>query len=84
MLPDAPFKDTWYQLAMKRAIAITAREGYDRVTWNTGKQIQSLVGGELSGQQEFYDTKLVNWANKFGKQFGASVEMQSDFRSAGG
>jgi hypothetical protein len=37
-IPDAPFKDTWYQLALKRALRYAADNGYDRVGLTTGKQ----------------------------------------------
>lgn len=36
--PDAPFKDTWYQLALKRALKYAADNGYERVGLTTGKQ----------------------------------------------
>jgi hypothetical protein len=35
-IPDAPFKDTWYQLALKRAIQHAAENGYDRIGLTTG------------------------------------------------
>jgi hypothetical protein len=37
-VPDAPFKDTWYQLALKRALQHAAENGYERVGLTTGKQ----------------------------------------------
>jgi hypothetical protein len=37
-VPDAPFKDTWYQLALKRAIQFAAENGYERIGITTGKQ----------------------------------------------
>ena len=36
--PDAPFKDTWYQLALKRILKHAADNGYERVGLTTGKQ----------------------------------------------
>jgi hypothetical protein len=36
-VPQGPFAKNWHELAMKHALDIAAREGYDRVTWNTGK-----------------------------------------------
>jgi len=35
--PDAPFKTTWHELALKRAIQIAAEGGYDRIAFTTGK-----------------------------------------------
>jgi hypothetical protein len=37
-VPDAPFKDTWHQLALKRALKYAADNGYERVGLTTGKQ----------------------------------------------
>jgi hypothetical protein len=37
-IPDAPFKDTWHQLALKRALKYAADNGYERVGLTTGKQ----------------------------------------------
>ena len=37
-VPDAPFKTTWADLALKRAIAKAAREGYDAISWTPGEQ----------------------------------------------
>lgn len=37
-VPDAPFKDTWYQLAFKRAIKEAVDKGYDRIGLTTGAQ----------------------------------------------
>lgn len=35
-VPDAPFKKSWPELAMKRMIRRAAEEGYDRVSWTPG------------------------------------------------
>jgi hypothetical protein len=37
-IPDAPFKDTWYQLALKRLTKYAADNGYERIGLTTGKQ----------------------------------------------
>jgi hypothetical protein len=37
-VPDAPFKDTWYQLSLKRILKYAADNGYERVGLTTGKQ----------------------------------------------
>jgi hypothetical protein len=43
-VPDAPFKDTWYQLALKRAIKEAVDKGYDRIGLTTGKQQADRFG----------------------------------------
>lgn len=35
-VPDAPFKTTWPELAMKRMIRYAAENGYDKISWDTG------------------------------------------------
>lgn len=52
-VPDAPMKDTWYQLALKRVLKYAADNGYERVGLTTGsrqaerydlsKQISSIM-----------------------------------------
>lgn len=36
-VPDAPFKTTWPELALKRMIRQAAEEGFDRVSWTPGE-----------------------------------------------
>lgn len=45
-LPDAPYRKTWHEYVMKRAIRIAAEEGYDRIAWTTGKQQSDFYGLE--------------------------------------
>lgn len=37
-VPDAPFKSTWHELALKRMLRYAAENGYDKVAWTTGEQ----------------------------------------------
>jgi len=37
-VPDAPFKKTWPDLALKRMIHYAAENGFDRIAWTTGAQ----------------------------------------------
>lgn len=37
-VPDAPFKKTWHELALKRMLRYAAENGYDKVAWTTGEQ----------------------------------------------
>lgn len=36
-VPDAPFKTTWPELALKRMIRHAAENGYDRISWTPGE-----------------------------------------------
>ena len=35
-VPDAPFRDSWDALAMKRMLRLAAEEGYDKIAWTNG------------------------------------------------
>lgn len=64
-VPDAPMKDTWYQLALKRVLKYAADNGYERVGLTTG-----------SRQAERYDLskhigELYYW--KDGEKYGISA-----------
>lgn len=37
-VPDAPFKKTWHELALKRMLHYAAEKGYDKVAWTKGGQ----------------------------------------------
>jgi hypothetical protein len=54
-VPDAPFKDTWYQLALKRAIKEAVDKGYDRIGLTTG--VQQAERFDLSKQIDKIDYK---------------------------
>jgi hypothetical protein len=56
-VPDAPFKDTWYQLALKRAIQHAAENGYDRIGLTTGSQQAARF--DLSKQVDRIDVESV-------------------------
>jgi hypothetical protein len=36
-VPDAPFKKTWHELALRKMIDHAARNGYDGITWTPGE-----------------------------------------------
>lgn len=56
-VPDAPFKDSWYQLALKRAIQYAAENGYDRIGLTTGSQQAARF--DLSKQVDRIDVESV-------------------------
>ena len=76
-VPDAPFKDNWYQLALKRAIQHAAENGYDRIGLTTGsrqaerfdlsKQVDKVVwnkeNGTLAAQRGGGDTGTIKYDN---------------------
>jgi hypothetical protein len=52
-VPDAPMKDTWYQLALKRALKYAADNGYERVGITTGARQAERY--DLSKQVDYID-----------------------------
>lgn len=57
-VPDAPMKDTWYQLALKRVLKYAADNGYERVGLTTGKQQAERF--DLSKQVDEIAVPMVN------------------------
>ena len=37
LVPNAPFKKTWHELALKRMLRYAAENGYDGISWTTGE-----------------------------------------------
>lgn len=83
-VPDAPFKTTWPELALKRMIRYAAENGYDQVAWTPGdiqndrydlsKQIDALDWRWHRGEQPTDDTVTLNlW--KDSKRFEQAVKM---------
>lgn len=52
-VPDAPFRDSWDALAMKRMLRLAAEEGYDKIAWTSG-QMQSDRYGLTKSLGDFY------------------------------
>lgn len=52
-VPDAPFRDSWDALAMKRMLRLAAEEGYDKIAWTSG-QMQSDRYGLTKNLSDFY------------------------------
>ena len=76
-VPNAPFKKSWPELALKRMIRYAAENGFDRITWTTGRQ-----------QAERYNLakfikgiQTVKNANPFRGAAGEAVEPQYHLRA---
>lgn len=68
---DAPMKDTWYQMALKRALKLAADEGYDRLALTTGARQADRY--DLSKEVE--SIKI----NNFNKESGMkTIEIQGE------
>ena len=68
-VPNAPLKDTkeWTALAIRRIFREAADGGYDGVAFTRGKDIQRVSGGEIEGQEYFYDKLVPSIAKKESK-----------------
>jgi hypothetical protein len=54
-VPDAPFKTTWHELTLKRAIQEASEKGYDQIAFTTGKTQAERY--DLSKQVDYIDYK---------------------------
>src|SRR4030095_12734984 len=74
-VPDAPFRSTWPELTLKRAVRDAAEGGYDQIAWTPGKvqaeRYPAAEGDITHGMESFYDKMLPTAANKIGKKYGA-------------
>jgi hypothetical protein len=75
--PDAPFKQSWDELALKRAIRYAVDKGYRRLAFTTGQQqierYPGLDAEQQHGMREFYDKKLPSIVRKWAKRLGGTV-----------
>lgn len=54
-IPDAPFKNTWHELTLKRMLRYAAENGFDKLVWTTGKSQIDLYEHELRQNVESID-----------------------------
>jgi len=57
-VPDAPFKKSWHELALKRAIQEAVDKGYDKLAFTTGKTQAERY--DLSKQVDSINVPMVN------------------------
>jgi DNA-binding ferritin-like protein (Dps family) len=74
LVPDAPFKKTWHELAMKRALREAAEGGYDEIAWTPGE-----VQADRYDLSKQVDSVRV-WAGDSGKYY---LEVKKDGRDLG-
>lgn len=73
-VPNAPYKDDWYQLALRRAIKEAVDGGYDRVALPTGEKVAKRFNvSDEKGMIKYYDEIYPTYLKKFGKKYGANV-----------
>jgi hypothetical protein len=57
-VPDAPFKTSWHELTLKRAIQEASEKGYDQIAFTTGKTQAERY--DLSKQVDSINVPMVN------------------------
>lgn len=73
-VPNAPYKDDWYQLALRRAIKEAVDGGFDRVALPTGEKVAKRFNvSDEKGMIKYYDEIYPTYLKKFGKKYGANV-----------
>ena len=77
-VPDAPFKDTWYQLSLKRILKYAADNGYERVGLTTGKRQVERFSDELRQNVDQIDFSS-GYPNKETTTITATKNGQSTF-----
>lgn len=81
---DAPFKNNWEELVVKRILRQAADEGMERVAWTSGQQqierygrrsnlMPNLSEEQQNGMREFYDKKLPRIVQKWAKTLGMEM-----------
>ena len=79
---DAPLKTSWHETAFRRIVRRAAEEGYDSVTWTPGSMQSARYSGRApEGMSGFYDKMIKNYAEKWGKKYGAKVSVDTITRN---
>jgi len=73
-VPEAPFKDNWHQLGLKRAIKEAADTGMKRLYLATGEtQTKRYTEDQRKGMEHWYDNVYKNFLDKYAKQHGGKI-----------
>jgi hypothetical protein len=67
--PEAPFKNSWAMLMMKRMVRKAVEEGYDELHIASGSHIAEAVNGPAEQLSKFYDSYLTNKMRKYTKKW---------------
>lgn len=81
-VPDAPFKKTWQELALRRMLRHAAEHGYDGVSWTPGDDHADRYPDAANpekeaerreGLKEWYDERFPQYLDKYLKRFGVKT-----------
>ncbi|MBC8325347.1 MAG: hypothetical protein H8E27_06955 [Verrucomicrobia subdivision 3 bacterium] len=74
-VPDAPFKTSWHELAMKRMISYAAKNGYDAIAWTKGDtQFQRYGSSEIAWVKDGDGWKVSASEQQGGEAGGVDIE----------
>lgn len=79
----APFKDSWPDLALKKALLLAVEEGHDSIAWTTGEQQVERYGSMLTekqrnGLRKFYDEILPQKIKDLVKRYDKDVKVRGE------
>jgi hypothetical protein len=69
-LPDAAFKDNWYELSFRRLVREAVEEGFDGVAFTPDYLQKARYGRDF----KFYDNVLAPYVKKYAKRNGTTLE----------
>lgn len=87
-IPNAPFKDTWHELAMKNMVRYAAENGYSYLTFPTAEQVMELEAWPIRTIEEMennehkhvygpivkrYTKTIPDFLNKYARKWGEQV-----------
>lgn len=77
----APFQQSWPNLIFRQGLMDAIRQGKDYFAWNTGDSMPEIEGWgsnpdpkKVEAMRQFYDGRIVDYANKLLKPYGGRVE----------
>lgn len=72
--PDAPFRDTYTNFALKNLLRMAAEGDYDYLAWTTGKMQEDRWSDDYAeGYRIEYDQEIPKFLRKYGKQWNAGL-----------
>lgn len=78
--PDAPFKDTWHEMVLKRLVRFAAEEGFDSISWADGATHFERWGGFMVTWRRNDEGKLVikHKSQVGGRADGRDLEVEAE------
>ena len=75
-VPDAPFRNNWQELAMKRMLRYAAENGYDKVAWTGGMQQARRYG--LSEMVDYMESGIAGYNDNGEPIMGITIAIKNE------